>query len=152
MWLEGNFRSSHSRWSQLWGALLVTGDGHTPPGQREHPAKRSLGCPCAGTRRRESVCWIRKEGPPHGIRGRPRQASVHLSPLVPQLHHLSSILQGFGTCQTWHLLITDPAASHSGPWHSADLFSDPMLLPLPCLLSQEWNHAICDFLNLFSFS
>lgn len=119
-----------------------------PPGQGKHPAERSLGCPLRRDLREEESVWIGKEGPPHGKRGRPSQASANFSPLFLQLHDFSSILKGFRACQAWHPL-ADPASptlwmasTWSGFWPYAFAFARK---------PQEWNHAVCNFCSLVSF-
>lgn len=149
MWLGVNFRSSHSRRSQLWGALLVTGtlpQDSGNPQQSPHWAAHWV----THLRQEESALGQKGRAPP-GFHGSPSQASVvNFSTLFPELPDLSSVLQRFGICQTWDPL-ADPT-SHSQPVAPTDLFSNPTHLPLPECHSNGIMQYVTSWIWFLSFS
>jgi hypothetical protein len=138
MWLEMNFRSSHSRWLLLKG-LLVTGT--IPPGLRKHPAEQwpCWAAHCTGTcRRQRDLVGI--EGHPRGSHGDCCRQGLSIS-----LHvSLFPFLCKFHILEAW----MDMESAQIGNFHNWEPFLKEGLGPgLSANRGQRWQPSAPSLLD-----
>ena len=125
MWFETIFESIHSRWSGLWGTLLVTGTFPQDSGSALWNTCSTAHC--TGThRRKRGLC--KGKGCPYGLHGRSHQTSVlNSSALFSTLHDFSSLYRGLESARL-------------GSFHHVDLRKR---LAQGCQLLETWGGSHC---------